>query len=192
MNQLSADFAKSLGVTEGAHLTLVPVGKLIRGEWHYDRAAKHGEYRYADVTVDAADYLFEGVELAPDVRLRDVLVLTQRHIDLLEPIISNWCREIVDEGLKNIKPWTGEYATDGIEYLELYQHVEVEPKLQDEKLSVLSIGRRLRFHGIGFELREQHDFYEKGSRISWAIEYTPVNELADIPLKVSPTVTNLG
>jgi hypothetical protein len=84
--------------------------------------------------------------------------------------------------------YTGEYDSEGLEYLELYQTWS-----KNSATGEISGHHRLDFHGIGYELREdimQDDWvmHPKGSRISWAVEMTPLVELLNLPLRLNPEV----
>ena len=172
-------------------LLLKQGGRLERVDWVYDHDAKKGEYVPTDVTEDAVSYLMDPVSLEDDLFLRDIF-----HLFDLNPALSlvfrrDWAAEYLAEYKKVIATapaYTGEYDPDGIEYLELYQMWS-----RSSSTGEISGHHRLDFHGIGYELREdiiEHDWvaHKKGSRISWAIEMTPLAELINLPLRLNTSV----
>jgi hypothetical protein len=155
--------------------------------------AKHSRWlpkqkKYTSKTEDVSDiaicYLYEPIEMGEDVRLGDLLSLLQKCPMLSEFVFRReWARELMDE-VKDaeFKPYTGEYDPDGIEYLELYKHIEFNSKTRE-----YSGFHRWDLHGIGFELREDQpeDYgHKKGERVNWSLSFQSPIDLWKIPLKV--------
>lgn len=182
------------GLQEGYWLR--PGGVLEEIKWVYDKAAEEGNYVSFNRTDDAHCRLFQLVRLDPELRLRDVFLLMAQCPLLAEIERLNWGAEYLEEALAaDAKPYTGAYGPEGIEYLELYAHWELNTLTNE-----LQTNHRLDFHGVGFERREDRLAnytdrdgnpvveYPKGSRTPWAIEFTPLADLLDIPLRVNPVV----
>lgn len=164
-------------------------GALEQVRWIYDQTAAQGEYVPFDVGNRAIEFLFQPVKLADDLRLRDVFLLVQRNPELLRVLRRDWAEELLAEALQGeAKPYTGEYDPEGIEFLELYAQWNYNS--QTTEYTGIS---RLDFHGVGYELREdvkQGDWvvHVAGSRVQWGISFSPLGELLDIPLRLSPEV----
>jgi hypothetical protein len=188
---LKPEEAKKLGVTEEEIVNICKDGQLIYSRWCYDELTEVGSYINLDITDKLSNYLFERVRFVDDLRLKDILLLVKNNIDFLEPIIGNWCREIVEKGLTNIKPYSNTYDSDGIEYLEFYRYLQIEKDYREKADS----GKRLvegidelSFHGIGFELKDEYNYHSKGTRINWSLGFTKVNEIADTPIRINPEI----
>jgi hypothetical protein len=182
------------GLQEGYWLR--PGGVLEEIKWAYDGTAEEGNFLSFNRTADAHCRLFHLVRLDPDLRLRDVFLLMAQCPLLAEIERLNWGAEYLEEALSvDAKPHTGAYDPEGIEYLELRAQWELNTLTNE-----LETDHRLDFHGVGFERREDRLArypdrdgnpvveYTKGSRTSWAIEFTPLAELLDLPLRVNPVV----
>ena len=170
-------------------LVLKSGGKLEQVRWIYDDVAKKGEYVPFDVSDRALEFLFEPVRFEGDIRLRDVFLVVKQNPVLLTVFRRDWATELLEEALATpVKPYTGEYDPDGIEYLELYRMWNFNSKTQE--YSGIS---RLDFHGIGYVLKEdikQDDWvmHPAGTRIQWGIDFSPLGELMDLPLRVDSEV----
>lgn len=183
---LTNEEAAVLGINlELARTYIVPGGKLISVDWQYDDFAETGAYYAIDVSDILPQQLFETIAFSDDLKLKDIFLLVKDNIDFLEPVIGCWCREFIEEGLTDIVPYSGEYDQEGIEYLEVYNFLEVDTCNVGEKtLNGLS---GVDFHGIGFLLKEDYEFYTAGTRVNWGLT-AHANELADIPIKIDKTI----
>jgi hypothetical protein len=170
-------------------LVLKTGGRLENIRWVYDEDAGKGEYVPKDVTDDAASFLMEPLRIEGELFLRDIFALLELNPILVAVFRRDWAAEYLAEAKRvEAAPYTGEYDPDGIEYLELYQCWE-----KTKETGEIEGHHRLDFHGIGFELREdlmQDDYvmHRKGSRIPWAIEFTPLAKLLNLPLRFNPEV----
>lgn len=170
-------------------LVLKAGGVLERTTWVYDKEAKKGAYETKDVSHVAPQFLMEPVALAEDLRMRDVFSLVQLHPLIATLLSRDWAAEYLNAAANRpIKPYEAQYSPGGMEYLELYQCWE-----KDSTTGKLEGTSRLSFHGVGFLLQEdvlQDDWvaHKKGTRIQWAIEFTPIEELLDLPLRYNPEV----
>lgn len=164
-------------------------GKLEKIRWVYDKKKREGEYVATDVTSDAAFFLMEPVRLEGNIVLRDVFNLLREN-ELLQTLFTrDWAADYVkaafaQEGVA----YTGAYDPDGIEYLELYQLWE-----KDSATEEIVGSHRLSFHGVGFELQDDvkdGDWvtHTKGTRINWGIEFSPIHQLINLPLRFNPEV----
>jgi len=167
-------------------LRITKSGKLIKNEWEPldDNDDDNTKYDYVDtdVTDSAFRRLFEQCELEEGVTLKDILLLLDEHIEIFDLVLGNWCKDFVAEGLDGVQKPYGAYDKEAIEYLELRYRVNYDPT---EGLYGLT---RLDFGGVGYVLREdpEDDFgHKKGERIPWGVSFTPVNELANIPIRIS-------
>jgi hypothetical protein len=165
-------------------------GVLERVRWVYDPETNEGQYVPTDVSRNAFEYLFEPVQLAGALRLKDLFQLVENNPLLVALLRRSWAAELLDEAKSaKVIPYTGEYAPDGIEFLELYSPWEYNSTTQE--YTGLS---RLHLHGVGFLLKEdiQREGYlehSAGTRIHWGIDFTSLGELLDIPLRVCAEVT---
>jgi hypothetical protein len=171
-------------------------GKLFKTDWLYNEKTEEGELVTFDATDIAPRLLFETVSFDDDVTLRDIFRLLNRHIDILEPLLGNWCRELTAEALSGIGPaYSNKYDAEGIEYLEL-THSFGENTWDGHTESFGNIYPD--FGGKGFMLKEDATHgdhtgpegvtigHEAGSRISWGLELSSPNTLINIPIKLNP------
>lgn len=169
--------------TEG--LEIRQGGRLFKTKWVYNKKEKKGRYVHEDVTDRAISMLFDSCSLEDGVTLRDVLLLLNTQLDMFDLVLGNWCKDIVEEGLKG--PPKEKFQPD-LEFLDLYFGCEIHD-------GVLSGYAFPDFHGEGFIAEEdKHDKWghlevRKGDRQSWAIEFTPVNELAPVKLRLNEDFT---
>jgi hypothetical protein len=188
---VKANEALNLGIRlDTETLNLCKDGQLIHSRWYYDDLTQQGKYIFLDVTDNLSGFLFERINFAEDLRLKDIFVLVKNNIDFLEPVIQNWCREIVEEGLTNIVPYTAEYNPANIEYLDFYRYISIEPDHEDKNsgMSYIEGNDEVGIHGIGFELQEDYNHHSAGTRINWGLGFIPNNEIADTPVKIGQTI----
>jgi hypothetical protein len=133
-----------------------------------------------DITDELPCYLMEKCQLDDDITLKEVFLLIEKDIDIFKVIIGNWCKEIITEGLyNNSKPYSNEYDKDEIEYLELYRYYNID---EPESFGCIH------FHGMGYELQEEHDHFLKGERIPWSLSMTKSNDIINIPLRLNNNI----
>jgi hypothetical protein len=140
-----------------------------------------------DVSDRAHQFLFETIEMAPDVTLGDLLGLLRRDPVLRQVFQRDWSEELYAEAQKGpLEPSSPDAALqERIEWLELYQQWSFDSSRQTYLPT-----QRLQLHGIGAELKEDAPAYgrKKGERITWSISLTPVRELLTLPIRVNPEV----
>lgn len=137
-----------------------------------------------DVTATAPAYLFRRCRLAKNVTLRDVFLLLRKHEKLFTAVLRNWCAEYTAEALATKgDPYTKRYSADGIEYLKLQKWLSVWSFPKKQWASADDITH---FGGVGFALRRASKELgvPKGYRMSWGVDFTPVHQLANIPLRL--------
>lgn len=179
--------AESLGVsTEDEILNICKNGRLIYSRWYYDELTSVGKYIFLDVTDKFSNYLFDRVRFVDGLLLKDILLLVQNNISFIDPILGNYCKEITNAGLTDIKPYTNEYDPDGIEYLEFYRYLNVEKDYREPPSEHRTVEFVSGFHSIGFELQEDYNYHSKGTRINWSLGCIKINEIADTPIKINP------
>jgi len=169
-------------------LTLAHGPKLTRRDREYDES--HAEGAYDDVTDQASRHLFSTVALAPEVTLRDILLLLDIDPLLQEVFAHDWAKELLAEMMGGNAPSTPsiEYDPEGIEYLELYQVWS-----QDSFSGKLKPIHRLDFHGVGFVLcedvvRDGCVDYRAGERIKWSLSFTSPLKMLHLPVRLNPEV----
>jgi hypothetical protein len=171
-------------------ITLKSGGRLERSRWVYDEDAGKGEYVITDITNEAVHWLFERVQLADDVVLRDVFLLLAANPILFEVYRRDWAREITTEALRDQRDAESKkHFQQNIEYVEVYRHWE-----RDSDENTLEDTDFLHFHGVGPVLAEDeyehgHLVHRAGTRINWCVSLTSPAELAPLPLRVDPKVT---
>jgi hypothetical protein len=134
----------------------------------------------ADVTDIAFRYLYYPVELQ-NVTLRDLFLLINKHLDIFELIFGNWIVEYTEDALNKTpeKP-------SGLEYLEYEWYLENA----DGELDVPSFPR---FGGRGIaDEDDEHVHYKKGDLIKYGIDFIAVENLVDLPLKLSENLEILS
>lgn len=141
-----------------------------------------------DVSTRAIEFLFEPVTLAAGVTLADIFALLANNPLLVQVYRRDFVAELLAHALKGPLKTDNPFDPEGIEYLELYQIVEL-----DTATKLISGNERLGFHGMGFEQRDDVDMggyiQPKGSRIQWGISLTDVRELLHLPVRVNREVT---
>ncbi len=166
-------------------LTLGPKGTLIRRD--FDRDADEPVVR--NVAEHAVAYLFELVDLHPDLKLGDILKLFDACPQLHAAFRRNWSVQLCEEARKGPLPpqKNGNPADDaGIEYLELYGSWTL-----DTSSKTYGSVHRLDLHGIGPVLQADDEAcgVKAGSRINWSVSLTPVRELLELPLRLREELT---
>lgn len=162
-------------------LYVLPGGILLKVEWYYDEEKEEGYFIEKDMTNISYTQLFEKCRFKPDVTLKDILSIVSEQQDIYQTIIPYCHYSFIEEAFKDEKPYTGEYGKDEIEYLQISKKYD-EPLDDDDRGEFYTD-----ITGIGFELKENYeDFYwQKGQRISWGIDFVPVNELVNLPIKIN-------
>ena len=123
-------------------------------------------------------------EIAEGTTLRKIFEAVAEY-DFLKLVIAqySWCKQIdafhAQANEQKIKSDDGEI----IDYLEIYHHpetnsfVENNPDGSSERIVAVDFCTSASFHGIG------HD--QDGSTINYAVSYSPMWELADLPVKLN-------
>jgi len=170
-------------------LSLKPGGELAYFRWAEDEQAGTAEYVACDVTGSAVAYLMEPVRFEGDIHVRDLFSLLERNPALVEVFSRAYAAEYLQESKRgDARANTGEYDPNDIEYLELFFDWKKDPVTGE-----LSGVHKLWVTGIGYELRDDivedgYLLYAAGSRIGWAIKFSPVGHLLNYPLRFNPQV----
>jgi hypothetical protein len=178
---ISESMVKGLVFNEG--------GKLEYVEWVRDKADEEDAHVGHDVTDNAAAYILEPVCFAGEIYVRDIFSLLDRNPVLLKIFQRVYAGEYLQEAKKgNAVAYTGEYDPRGIEYLELFYDWEKE-----SDAGVLTGVHRLWLHGVGYDLRDDTELegqglQTKGTRIHWAIKFSPLAHIFNLPLRFNSEV----
>ncbi|APA84077.1 hypothetical protein BJG93_00655 [Paraburkholderia sprentiae WSM5005] len=171
-------------------LTFRAGGQLEYSYWMTDDAEGESRYVRCDVTDRAAAYLMEPVRFDGEIYMRDLFSLLDRNPMLVEMFSRSYAAEYLDETRKgNAEVYTGEYDPSGIEYLELFYDWE-----KNRETRVLGGVHRLWVTGVGYKLRDDvfedgYLLHRKGTRIGWAIKFSPVAHIFNYPLRFNRKVT---
>ena len=150
------------------HVCIMPGGYLLNISWNNELK----QYSVVgDISTEVMKFLYDPCLLYKDCLLIDIILLIERNFFLLKEILNNNFKYILDE-LKN--PNKTETETE-IEYLELY-------KVLDENMFYTE------FHGIGSEIKHENDYYKKGDRIKYAIDFESINNLKNLPITLNQTL----
>lgn len=157
-------------------------GRIIQNEWVYDEVAKKGQYNKVDITDDLK--WIHKRDLAclvhQDVTLNDIFKIIALEPEIMDIMFCNCMAKALIEDWMQIKVYPQRIAgEDEIEYLELHWAPEVDEQSQLYGMS------RPQFHGIGYELKEDHEFFKKGERIPWAIGCVELKNLLDLPIRLN-------
>ncbi|MEX3693867.1 hypothetical protein AB3X91_33730 [Paraburkholderia sp. BR14263] len=160
------------------------------GKLEYANAAvdETGNAFDTEVTENAVSYLMDSVRFEGEVYVRDIFALLESNPVLLQVFARMHASEYLDEAREvSARPYIGEYDPEGIEYLELCPDWEM-----DNLTGLVTERHRLCLRGVGFELREEFKFsgcsYEKGNRIRYAIAYSPLADLLNLPARIETEV----
>lgn len=171
-------------------LTLTTGGKLEYFHWVSDEVTGDDAYVPSDVTDSAAAYMMEPVRFGSEIYVRDIFSLLDRNPVLVEMFRRAYAAEYLQEFKKRKAiPYTGEYDPLGIEYLELFYDWK-----EERDTGALTGTHRLWLHGVGYELRDdvmQEGWgpHKKGTRIQWAVKFSPLGHLLNFPLRVNAEVS---
>jgi hypothetical protein len=168
-------------------LTLTKDGKMIQQKWVYDHEIEKGEYISRDVSDNFVCLLGKTVKIEPGFTLDHLFALVSGDHEVYNIIMQDCFITPFIEEWRRIKPTyvppEYKYDPDGIEYLNLYWHAE----MQDGFLEGVD---RPDFGGTGWELKE--DKFEewdkdsptrkKGTRISWGIDFSSLQNLLHLPI----------
>lgn len=145
-----------------------------------------GKPTVVDVTRNAHQFLFEPVKL-DDVKLADIFALLDLDPVLVKVLRRNFAEELLEHARKGPLKHEAVYGPEELEYLELYQILELNTHSK-----VMENMSHIQFHGVGFELREDHDMggytQPKGSRVHWGISLSDLREFLHLPVRVKEEV----
>lgn len=146
------------------YLELHPGGKLIEFKWN----SEMGAYDQRDVTGHAPGFIWHETRVTSDTTLNDVFLLLDKHIEIFDVIIGNWCKDYVEEALSKSEP------NEGLEYAELYWKFTVDEDWQDQNKTTFSGHKFPQFRAVRKDGKKCY------------IEMTPTYKLKHLPLKLRP------
>lgn len=150
------------------HLEIHPGGKLIQLEWN----SESGDYDQSDVTDHAPRFLWDEVRLNDETTVNDIFLLLDKHIEIFDLIIGNWCKDFVKEALS--QDFNGESE---LEYAELSWRFTLNYHHEREDERVLNGHHFPDFGAIGKD------------GINYGVSFTPTYELKRLPLRLNPSST---
>jgi len=126
--------------------------------------------------------LWDIVEFQGVITLRRIFELIDVDPELWESTIQENLLPLLEE-MK--KPAKQEVAKDGMERLQIYWGAELRISEGEKEFSLWPS-----FHGYGKYIRteDDHSPMEDGEDIAYAVEFTPVNQLADYPIELLTAV----
>lgn len=148
--------------------------------------------KYTSIVPDKMNiitYLRARCEIAQDATLKHIFKAVAEY-DFLKLVIAqySWCKQI-DEFHAQAKEEAKSKIEESeiIDYLEIYHHPEIHKIVENkkhpgglrEKIITIDFDTSASFHGIG-HVRD-------GSKINYSVSYSPMWELADLPVKLNKT-----
>ncbi len=135
----------------------------------------------ADVTSDAAQFLFRVVRIAPGVTLNDILLLLDASPTLVDIFRLRFAGQVREEVLKGPPALAadGGMSPRALEHLELRWNWRLDTDTRE-----YSSVHELEFSGVGPVLREDdaHQMLRAGDRERWSLKLMPVRELLRLPV----------
>lgn len=123
-----------------------------------------------DVTDLAITFLHENIEFDENVTLRDLFLVINKELSLFNLIFGNWIKEYTDvilNGIPEIKETSAK-----IDYLRVFW--EIHNHGEEYNIPAFPF-----FDGISIE---------NGEEKKWAVEYSPMQNHAHLPLVLDPNV----
>lgn len=171
-------------------LTLTAAGRLTHNEWQRPEGEAPGYYLRTDVTDVAQEFLFEQIELEPEVTIKSALLLVSSCEGLRRVLRRRQVDEILQEALGPLP----DYPIDGgidpadVDYACVYRCMERHSGTKE--LSGL-YGPML--HGVSRVYAQ--DMYEgdvlmhrQGTRSGYSFEWTSARHILGLPLKLDEEV----
>lgn len=140
-----------------------------------------------EVSAIAHQYLFEPVSIDPKFTLGDLFGLLEKDPVLVSVYRRDFAKELLEHALKGPVRVDNPPSPEALEYLELYQMVEVSTA--DRTIGGLN---RLALHAMTVELQEDSELdgyvRAKGSRVTCGVSLTDIRELLHLPLRVKEEI----
>ena len=158
-------------------LILKSGGILERETWNTETRS----YDHKEVSDTAYAYLNDIVEF-DEIVLKDLFIVINKNLEIISPIFGNWIEENTRDAL-NLEPIIKEHCqNDNMEYVEIYWRLGIDE-------DGIDFPAWPSFHGIG-TADEDDDYYKAGQIIRWGVDFTPVQDLVNLPFKINP-ITSL-
>lgn len=172
-------------------VTLTKDGKAIKHEWVYDKEKGEGHYEDVDISYNLYNNLRHYVEIEDGFTLDHLCSLVHNEVEILSIVFRNcWLNDYIEEWKRiysmNYQPKPQEYDPDGVEYIEVYHHYDMNN-------GYIDTGEFPSMHGIGWELKEdkwedydkEQPVWKKGQRINWGIDFMKMEELLPLPILIN-------
>ena len=156
-----------------SELTLKSGGILERSTWNTETQS----YDIVEVSDHAYAYLNDTVTF-DNIILKDLFAVIGKNLEVISPIFGNWIEENTKAAL-TLSPTEGKekHPNDNIDFLEIYWVISAD---DDDGLNFPSWPS---FHGIG-TADEDDNYYKAGDTIKWGVDFMPVQDLVNLPLKI--------
>ncbi len=168
-------------------LQLTKDGKLNYKHWIPRNKKQKGHFEIIDKTDNPYSVLHKTVSMESGFTLQNLFDIVRNDSDILNVICHNcyitsyinYYEQLLEQ---NYEPAVSEYSNDNIEFIELYWYEEIYDGYLDTSF-------KANCHGIGWELKEDRNeewgTWPKGSRITWAIDFTDLSKLLHLPIKLN-------
>ena len=158
-------------------ITLLKGGVFTETQWVYDEESEVGSNVTTFLEKDEElTKLMDTCSLASDVTLRDVFLVLRRNLPVYRLLLGNWVEEFCEEAFT--KPTD---TTSDVDFLELYWMFE--ETIAEGKTSFGGY-EFPGFHGWGDWESTEHNGLPPNTKGGIGVEYTPVNQLLDLPLRL--------
>jgi len=163
------------------NLLLKTGGILEYHKWNSDTRS----YDIEDASDSAIWYLNNSIKFDDDIILKDLFLLIQKNMDSFLPVFNNWIDEYTELALSTDANRTKSTDPDEIpiDYLELHWFFILDLKNKYD----FEIPAWPRFHGISVADRDTK-YYKKGEVVRWAADYSNIQDLVYLPLKLKNSV----
>lgn len=136
-------------------------------------------------------HLRDRCEIAEGTTLKQIFDVVDKY-KFLKLVISqySWCRQIDEFHAQASEPHEIDPTSSKLDYLEIYHHPEVHqftekkkhPGGNRERITTIDFDTSVSFHGIG---DADSNFQSHVGKIAYSISYSPMWELADLPVKLN-------
>ena len=168
-------------ITKMATLLLKKDGSLIRAKEFYNKEKESWDASESEVSEHAWHYLNDVIKFENGITLKDFFNLINKNIDIFVGIFGNWIDDYTDVILNGL-PESRKEDDQPIDYLHVRWRLDI-----DDKEKELCIPAFPDFGGVGVATHDD-EYYKKGEIIYWAIGYSPMQNYADLPLKLEEIV----
>lgn len=147
-----------------ASLRLCPGGIL-----YYGRHESGEQGSVLEVTDEMYRFLMYTCELDENFTLKDLFILIDKHLDILEPVVGNWIRELSQEIAKPAECLPGE-----IDFLNLYWDIQTDDAFGTNGFEYPS------FDGVSLDGQ------------TYALDFANLDSLSHLPIRLQPDANVRG